>query len=76
MLPIVIHGVHAEVAGNLAGEQALEVLKRQPQRIEGLFRPRWTIEVLDRGEHRLGRAHLHGIGNVEIASPGVHHSGL
>src|SRR6185437_6699558 len=73
VLAVVIDGIDAEVARNLAGEQALEMLESQAQRIQGLLRPRRPVESLDRSEHRLRRAHLDGIGHVEIASPGVGH---
>ncbi len=73
VLAVVVDRVDAVIARDIAREQPFEMLEGEPQRIERLLRPGRTIEVLYRGEHRLRRAHLNGIGDVEIASPGVRH---
>ncbi len=53
VLPVVIYGVHAEIAGDFAGEQPLEMLERRMQRVELKFRPDRPIKLLDSLENRL-----------------------
>src|ERR1700730_6268283 len=73
MLSIVIDGIDTHVAWDITGEEPLEVLKGILQRLEGQCRRGRLEERPDRGEHRLGRAHLDGVGHIKIAAPNASH---
>ena len=51
MLQVVVDGVDAEVAGRLAGEQALEILERRLERLARRARPGVGVELEDRLAH-------------------------
>src|SRR5262252_2496609 len=73
VLAIVVDSVDTVIAGHLAGKQPLEVGKGATQGIERHARPGGAVERLHGREHRLRRAHLHAVGYVEVAAPGVGH---
>ena len=72
VLQVVIDGVAAVVAGELAVEQPLEVAERGLDAIERIVRPVLAEQLADCAAHRVGRADLHGVGDVEIAAPILH----
>ena len=72
VLQIVIDGVAAVVAGKLAVEQALEVPERALDAVERIVRPVLAEQLAHCTAHRVGRADLHGVGDVEIAAPILH----
>src|SRR4029077_10879279 len=72
VLAIVVDGVDAMKAVDLAGEQPLEVREGALQRLERHLRPGGAEQRGDRRQDRLGRAHLHAVGYVEIAAPCAH----
>ena len=68
MLPIVIDRVDAVIAGHAAGEQALELLERDRDPVEGLPGPGGREKFAHRVGHRRRGADLNGIRNVEIVT--------
>ncbi len=76
VLAIVVNRIDAVVSRDLSSEHAFEMLERNRERFQRLPRPSRAKERLYRGEHSLRRAHLNGIGDVEIASPDARHFSL
>ena len=73
VLAVVVDGVDAVEALDLAGEQPLEVPEGALEGLHGQLRPGGAEQALDRGEHRLRRTDLHGVGDVEIAAASAGH---
>jgi hypothetical protein len=72
VLQVVVDGVAAVVAGELAVEQPLEVAERALDAIERVVRPVLAEQLAHCTAHRVGRADLHGVGDVEITAPILH----
>jgi hypothetical protein len=72
VLQIVVDGVAAVVAGKLPVEQALEVAERALDAVERIVRPVLPEQLADCTAHRVGRADLHGVGDIEITAPILH----
>src|ERR1700731_4468410 len=73
MLSIVINRIDTHVARYVASEEPLEMRKCILQRLEGQCGPCRLEQSLNRGEHRIGRAHLDGVGHIKIAAPNASH---
>src|SRR5205823_1907174 len=73
VLAIVIDGIDAVITGDAARKQPLEVLEGARERLHRQARPGRPVEHLDGAEHGTGRAHLHAVGDVEIAAPDTGH---
>src|SRR6184192_517536 len=73
VLAIVIDGIDAVITGDEARKQPLEVLEGARERLHRQARPGRPVEHLDGAEHGTGRAHLHAVGDVEIAAPDTGH---
>jgi hypothetical protein len=72
VLQIVIDGVAAVVAGELAVEETLEIAERRLHAIERIVRPLLPEQVADGATHGVSRADLHRVRDVEIAAPILH----
>ncbi len=72
MLQVVVDGVAAVIAGELPVEQPLEVAERGLDAVERIVRPVLPEQLADCTAHRVGRADLHGVGDVEITAPILH----
>ena len=68
VLAVVIDGIDAEVAGHEPREQLFKVVESMLQRMQGRRGPGWPEKRFDSREHRRCGAHLHGVGDVEIAA--------
>ena len=66
VLPVVVDGIDAEVAGDFSGEHALKLIERAGNRFEREIMPGGMAKLFHSLANRRGGAHLHGAGYVEV----------